>query len=383
MARLVTALLLLPTVAAATACAGAECSADVSLEEDDSLLEAMNMNLLQVDLHMQKDLEEDKAQPPPGTIASILDNSRFMCWEGLPTNVANAAAFVRESPLYRLHSNEGKRVGASCASLGYTRRIATIDRCRAGLSTWVNPVTSDRDVRQFHASNHGLISAFAYDRNISMNVAMEWADCAACGMTRAPGGNGPRWWGVDVDHQNCGTTWSSLGYHALTSGYNSRVATGSILVENSLVCYEGPIDYLTERVNNARHTPHRVMFANMVVTQQTCSERGYATLRDVVDECWPSAQKWMRTSTEQADMGSFVGGQIQFFGMGGSMNSDLTSCFSCQAGGANRDRGMLVTWNGGDRVPEPRFSQSFCAGLAQTACSSGALGQELCTSMGH
>jgi hypothetical protein len=225
------------------------------------------------------------------------------------------------------------------------------------------------------------ISSYASAHNIAYEFAVRWVSCSAAGAggcsTDPPSDPAAiRWWGANRTYSalECAATIESV---VTTLADAAPEPMGSLVPDSGLVCYQGLPGYLQDALDRIRETPERLYFSHSTVEVATCASRGYRTTRDPRDECWPESTKMMRTETEELDMMGFVMGPP---GIGlrntllayDAANSrpefatiDLVTCYVCEVGGANRDRGMLNTNSGSAYIP--RYSASFCANAISTA----------------
>jgi len=208
------------------------------------------------------------------------------------------------------------------------------------------------DFNTFETSLH-VIEDYGLSRGLSSGSATEWASCAVCQGFLSELQNGLLWGQASTCSDRL--SWRSRIAEELRNG---RQGTGSFIPDNAAVCFEGEAEYISAALTRTKLTPFGSVFTNGQVSQQTCEERGYAAPRDLIDECWPLASKFMRVETEDEDMGTWVGSypsMISSFDVqhGQSEGTAMlqTSCEACEAGGATRDRGMWITWHGSESAP--------------------------------
>lgn len=330
--------------------------------------------------------------PVPAPAAySLVDNTNFICFEGADSNsMKNVVAYPRGSVMAQLDSHMGL-LTQSCAEQGFTQQTESPDMCFGafGASSYVRPGTTAASLSNFSTYVQGLMRTSVAARGLSWDVGLYWASCLTCSGGRT--GTGDRWWGADRAYttEECAQMTPAVitATHAAVISRGSR--TSAFVADTAVTCFEGEHDYITASLAMTKRTPFGDLFRNASVHDgSTCADLGYDSVRDLVDDCWPMASKHMRAATENADMGDWVAGPRSVTitndhfdavnNLPQGMARNLTSCFACQAGSANRDRGMLVLQDGS--ASTGGFFTEQCQALMQTACGEypGALAPALC-----
>jgi len=282
---------------------------------------------------------EDKAP------ISFVSDDGLVCFEGYDELMVDTAiSMMRATPLYQLFAVSGFTVGQSCQGLGYETLFSEHDQCLVGqgVSSWVK---NSQDFEAFVATMH-VIEDYGLERGLASGTATAWASCPVC-----PGGV---LWG-----QTAAPDCASFSNNQVADELqNARSSVGSFVPDNEAVCFEGELGYITAALSRTATAPFGVIFTEAAVSEQTCAERGYSRARDVIDECWPQAVKYMKVESENEDMGTWVGSyptaissQDQALGLSEGTSMLWTACVACETGGAVRDRGMWITWDGGASEP--------------------------------
>lgn len=319
-------------------------------------------------------------------LQSFVDNTEFMCWHGSRDDgMDEAVAYPRGTSMAQMNSHTGL-VDATCQDRGYTQLVASRDACyfHNGASSFVRPGTTQAQLDDFQTYVHGLIQTNLNARGLSQDLGMRWTTCLPCGGGLP--GQVYRWWGATRAYSPEECVYQEYTADVLAAMQAAQPRRGAFESDGGEVCFEGEYSYMAATLAMTKGTPFGFHFGNAVVHEATCVSMGYSSIRDLVDECWPMSTKLMRVETEEDDMSRWVGGYVASHrdfdtahGLPAGLAVNLTSCFSCQAGGANRDRGMLSTLEG-DRS-NGGFFTAQCEALFQTACTQypGALSQDLCT----
>jgi hypothetical protein len=275
---------------------------------------------------------------------SFVSDDGLVCFEGFDEmEVDEAVSFMRATPMYQLFAHSGFTVGQSCQGLGYETLIAERDQCFGTVSSWVR---QSGDFQAFEASMH-VVEEYGLRRGLQSGTATRWSSCVVCRRV-----------GVLWGQQSAADCEGFSNELVASELQSARSATGSFIPDNGAVCFEGELDYVTAALTRTATTPFGVIFTQAGVSEQTCEERGYPSARDVIDECWPEAVKFMRILTQGQDMGTWVGSyptaisaHDALLGLPEGTSQVWTACQACEPGGAVRDRGMWITWDGGLSEP--------------------------------
>jgi hypothetical protein len=226
----------------------------------------------------------------------------------------------------------------------------------------------NQTLAEFRARNRKEVHAYADRRGIDHDFAMQWATCQG-GCSGGPQ-TGFRWWGADRiwNKSEC----EDFVKHELMPTLRAAAPkVGSFVADGGGMCWEGSFDYMEQILSSTQLTPvGEMMFHDARVMEATCTELGYEKVQDPRDECWPEASKMIRQHGGWLDLQRWSLGDTGYapkmatsderhkYPEGTSL--ELATC-NCQWGGANRDRGMLVTQSAVD--VDDSFTDKYCTKL--------------------
>lgn len=310
-----------------------------------------------------------KPHPSGPPVASFIAAGGRVCFEGNEQNIPHAVSAFRAGPLMKFSPHTGIQKRTTCAELGYAQKSEERNSCWKDITlNFRKEVDVNEGLKGLKAYSAGLISTYATERSLDLEFAEKWATCfGGCRMGGFGRGEGFHWWGVDrsFEDDECSPSFTESTRPSRLPKAYPRIGT---FVADANVCFEGPYDYMVAALARSLETPFYRGLTNATVSETSCADLGFDKVRDTRDDCWPEAAKVMRSDTEGKDMGNWVMGPESMFQLGKRYDEenglpektglDLIICHACEKGGAQRDRGLMYTMDGGTFIP--RYSNAFC-----------------------
>jgi hypothetical protein len=282
-------------------------------------------------------------------IGSYLSEDRLHCLEGPFEALELKHSMTRATPLSVLYNSQPFVGGAHCTDRGYSVMLQASDDCFPFASRWTMP-GSPPERTNAGVPTGGLWAAALDDYDAQRHhegcVAQRFVSCSLCEEG-------------SVMKTNADCNNYEEDYLAAT---RSNGGTLSVVPVGEDVCFEGSPDYITRVLEAVRRTPMGSLFPDEP-SSEDCQARGFDRVRDMLDECWPDARKFISTQDEGVHMIHWIGRYGQTLAYDSSHLSgglwstpDWISC-SCDLGGAVRDRGMWQSFHGGDAIP---YTDAYC-----------------------
>jgi hypothetical protein len=315
----------------------------------------------------------EQAESTAKDVNSFIPEAGTVCFEGPYMGMMAYISGDRAGPLATITAHTAVQYGMTCEQSGFTKLVSSHDACWNGCSMWTKDTADvNQTLAEFRARNRKEVHAYADRRGVDRDFAMKWATCNG-GCSGGPQ-TGFRWWGADRIYNK--SECDDFIHHELMPTLRA-VATpqvGSFLTDGGGLCFEGSFDYMNKTLSSTKRTVvGEMMFRHARVMEATCSELGFDKVQDPRDECWPEASKMIKKKGGWLDLGRWALGDTGYipkmaesdekhnYTEGTSM--ELATC-NCQWGGANRDRGMLVTSSAID--VENKFTDEYCKDLYKT-----------------
>lgn len=317
---------------------------------------------------LEKRSSKHKTKQDP-TIGSFIPTGGSVCFQGPHYESMLCIAGPRANPGAAITSHTGVQDDVTCAELGFPQLAMERDTCWPTMSIYAAEganVTSA--LADFRAGSMGIVADYADHRGIDHAFTFRWNTCELC--SSCDGCDVSSWWGDTQSYSpaECATIRAEVGPILQRA---SGLQMGALISDAGGMCFEGQYDYMAAALGRVMETPMYAMFTQQNLQASTCAALGYDSVRDARNEIWPDAMTCMRSATEAQDMGNWIAG-----GPGNDIYStcaaydtehglpddnclEWVTCHVCEPGGANRDRGMLVTMEGA--YYDDRFSDEFCA----------------------
>jgi len=316
----------------------------------------------QLDMDLINSISEPLFHHDEPEFGSYLTEDQLHCLEGPFTLSELQHSMTRATPLSVLMYSQPYAGGVTCVSRGFTELLQEHDECFHSVTRWIKPGSPPE--RTLAGRPSGGLWAAALDRydeehHFAVGNSRRFVACWLCEEGSAMR-NGEIW---DLD-----CSLHPEAYIASSRGADIPNGFVSVVPAGDEVCYEGQTDYIEGVVANVRRTPMGRLFPqSMEFSTQNCQERGFDRVRDMLDECWPDARKFIRSAFEDIYMVNWIGRYSESINNydstelsdGRWTTMDWVSC-SCDVGGAVRDRGMWQSMHGGDSIP---YTDSYCSAM--------------------